>query len=95
MTASCLSTSWSAGLPRTLPAPGVAPLRVPPVAAPRRRRSLLPVRPLLRRRDHHRVGCLALVGSLLLAAAWLAPEQPQAQADICLRHNGVAACRVW
>jgi hypothetical protein len=31
----------------------------------------------------------------LLAALLLAPEQPQAQADICQRHNGTAACRVW
>jgi hypothetical protein len=31
----------------------------------------------------------------LLAALLLAPEQPQAQADICQRHNGAAACRVW
>ncbi|MEY4772775.1 hypothetical protein [Vulcanococcus sp.] len=31
----------------------------------------------------------------LLAALLLVPEQPQAQADICQRHNGAAACRVW
>ena len=30
-----------------------------------------------------------------LAALLLLPEQPQAQADICQRHNGAAACRVW
>ena len=35
------------------------------------------------------------VVSGLLAALLLAPEQPQAQADICQRHNGAAACRVW
>ena len=32
----------------------------------------------------------AVLGVLLLA-----PEQPQAQADICQRHNSAAACRVW
>ena len=36
-----------------------------------------------------------LLAALLLAALLLAPEQPQAQADICQRHNGAAACRVW
>ena len=35
-----------------------------------------------------------LLVSLLLVAV-LAPEQPQAQAEICQRHNGAAACRVW
>ncbi len=35
------------------------------------------------------------VAALLLAAALLAPEQPAAQAAICERHNGQAACRVW
>lgn len=42
--------------------------------------------------------CLALawlVAALLAAAALLAPEQPSAQAAICQRHNGLAACRVW
>ena len=38
---------------------------------------------------------LALVVLLLLGAALIAPEQPVAQADICERHNGAAACRVW
>jgi hypothetical protein len=38
---------------------------------------------------------LALVPGLVLVAALLAPEQPIAQADICQRHNGAAACRVW
>ena len=33
--------------------------------------------------------------ALVLAAALLAPEQPAAQAEICQRHNGVSACRVW
>lgn len=59
------------------------------------RPSLLPVEPLLRQGERRTLGCVLLVASLLMAAAWLAPEQPQAQADICLRHNGVAACRVW
>jgi len=36
-----------------------------------------------------------LVGGVLTAALWLAPESPQDQAAICQRHNGVAACRVW
>ena len=38
---------------------------------------------------------LAMVGAALVVAALLVPEQPAAQADICQRHNGVAACRVW
>jgi hypothetical protein len=38
---------------------------------------------------------LVVVSGLVLAAALLAPEQPIAQADICQRHNGAAACRVW
>jgi hypothetical protein len=38
---------------------------------------------------------MAVIGLLLLLAALLAPEQPLAQADICQRHNGLAACRVW
>ncbi|MEN9541153.1 MAG: hypothetical protein RLZZ459_1244 [Cyanobacteriota bacterium] len=38
---------------------------------------------------------LVVVGVLLIAAVVLAPEQPLAQADICERHNGAAACRVW
>ena len=33
--------------------------------------------------------------ALVLAAALLAPEQPAAQAEICQRHNGASACRVW
>ena len=36
-----------------------------------------------------------LVAVLLAAAAVLAPEQPSAEAAICQRHNGEAACRVW
>jgi hypothetical protein len=38
---------------------------------------------------------LPAVVSLVLAAALVAPEQPRAQAEICERHNGPAACRVW
>jgi hypothetical protein len=38
---------------------------------------------------------LALVSGLVLAAVLLAPEQPMAQAEICQRYNGAAACRVW
>ena len=37
----------------------------------------------------------AVVLGLVLGAALLAPEQPRAQAEICERHNGVAACRIW
>jgi hypothetical protein len=43
-------------------------------------------------------GCsvgLYAVAALLLLAVLLAPEQPLAQASICERHNGPAACRVW
>lgn len=38
---------------------------------------------------------VVIVIVLLLAAVLFAPEQPIAQADICERHNGTAACRVW
>jgi len=38
---------------------------------------------------------LPAVLGLVLGAALLAPEQPRAQAEICQRHNGVAACRIW
>jgi len=38
---------------------------------------------------------LPLVLVLTLAAALLAPEQPGAQAEICQRHNGASACRIW
>jgi hypothetical protein len=40
-------------------------------------------------------GLLAGVGLLVAAATLLAPEQPAAQAEICQRHNGAAACRIW
>jgi hypothetical protein len=42
-----------------------------------------------------RVRRVPLALALVLVAALLAPEQPIAQADICQRHNGAAACRVW
>ena len=42
-----------------------------------------------------RGGGLAVIAAILLGVALLAPEQPVAQADICQRHNGLAACRVW
>ena len=38
---------------------------------------------------------LPAVLGLVLGAALLAPEQPRAQAEICERHNGSAACRIW
>ena len=38
---------------------------------------------------------LPAVLGLVLGAALLAPEQPRAQAEICERHNGAAACRIW
>lgn len=38
---------------------------------------------------------LPAVVALVLGAALVAPEQPRAQAEICERHNGPAACRVW
>jgi hypothetical protein len=48
-------------------------------------------RPLLR----NRVRARGLLLPVVLAAALLAPEQPRAQAEICVRHNGEAACRIW
>jgi hypothetical protein len=38
---------------------------------------------------------LPAVVAMVLGAALLAPEQPRAQAEICERHNGAAACRIW
>lgn len=44
----------------------------------------------------HAVAALPLlVVALVLAAALVAPEQPEQLAAICERHNGPAACRVW
>jgi hypothetical protein len=58
------------------------------------RGRLLPLARLLRRL---RVadGLLPLALLLVLGIALIAPEQPDVQADICQRHNGPAACRVW
>jgi hypothetical protein len=36
-----------------------------------------------------------VVAGLLMLAALVAPEQPDRQQEICLRHNTAAACRVW
>lgn len=41
------------------------------------------------------LGWLLGVGLLVAGASLLAPEQPAAQAEICQRHNGAAACRIW
>jgi hypothetical protein len=51
--------------------------------------------PVARLRVRPRQLLLPAVVVMVLAAAVLAPEQPAAQAEICERHNGVAACRVW
>ena len=79
MTASCFST----------------PLLVAhalPVAHGLRRPSLrVPARTWVRARGL----LLPAVLGLVLGAALLAPEQPRSQAEICERHNGVAACRIW
>jgi len=57
--------------------------------------SLLAAAPMVRPRIRRRELVLPVVVALLLGAALLAPEQPAAQAEICQRHNGVAACRIW
>ena len=49
----------------------------------------------MRTRIRRRQLVLPAVVALVLGAALLAPEQPAAQAEICERHNGVAACRIW
>jgi hypothetical protein len=33
--------------------------------------------------------------SLVLVVAVLAPEAPEREEGICVRHNGPVACRVW
>ena len=38
---------------------------------------------------------IASAATVLFLALVIAPEQPQAQAEICERHNGAAACRIW
>ena len=79
MTASCFSTP-----------PLVA--HALPVAHGLRRPSLrVPARTRVRARGL----LLPAVLGLVLGAALLAPEQPRSQAEICERHNGVAACRIW
>jgi hypothetical protein len=52
-------------------------------------------RPLVRPRLRARGLALPAVIALVLGAALLVPEQPRAQAEICERHNGAAACRIW
>jgi len=79
MTASCLST------------PCLAPAGFVPLASGRLSARLRAAR----RGTRGCAGGLLAVVALLLAAALLAPEQPLAQASICERHNGAAACRVW
>ena len=79
MTASCFSTP----LPVAHALPVAHGLRRPCLRVPVR--SRVRVRGLL----------LPAVLGLVLGAALLAPEQPRAQAEICQRHNGVAACRIW
>ncbi|MDM7959247.1 MAG: hypothetical protein QUV04_05740 [Synechococcus sp. WH 8007] len=58
-----------------------------------------PVRVRPRRRprvgvERRLVGFSALA-LMLVSALLLAPDQPEAQAEICQRHNGAAACRIW
>lgn len=84
MTASCLSTPLPAPL---LQRPQRHPQRLPRWHRLQRRLPRLRLAPGVRE--------LVLVLVLLMAAVLLAPEQPLAQADICERHNGAAACRVW
>ena len=57
--------------------------------------SLLVASSSVRTRIRRRQLVLPAVVALVLGAALLAPEQPAAQAEICERHNGVAACRIW
>ena len=57
--------------------------------------SLLATAPGVRTRIQRRQLVWPAVVALVLGAALLAPEQPAAQAEICERHNGVAACRIW
>jgi len=53
--------------------------------------------PLRRRAGIAPGGVLAIASAatVLFLALVVAPEQPQAQAEICERHNGAAACRIW
>jgi hypothetical protein len=81
--ATSLSASLSASLPASLAG------RVRPVLAAHPSRAARGLASAQSLRG------LALVGLFLVLAALLAPEQPRAQAEICERHNGAAACRVW
>lgn len=89
MTASCLSTPFAPpSSPRLRRVRPLAPGPRPGTALPSEASS----------GDLGGAGCwpvAGLVALLLLAAALVAPEQPAAQAAICERHNGAAACRVW
>ena len=38
---------------------------------------------------------IILAGALLMAAVFMAPEEPAEQASICQRLHSVDACRVW
>ncbi|WP_413441610.1 hypothetical protein [Synechococcus sp. MIT S1220] len=38
---------------------------------------------------------IVITAALLVCAAFAAPEEPNEQASICLRHHSPAACRVW
>ncbi|MCP9873976.1 hypothetical protein KBY92_10430 [Synechococcus sp. Cruz CV-v-12] len=52
-------------------------------------------RPQAGRRSRLGAPAALVVGLLLVAAAVIAPERPEDQGEICLRHNSPAACRVW
>ena len=38
---------------------------------------------------------LIIPAGLIIGALVIAPEEPDQQASICLRHHSPAACRVW
>ncbi|CAK6697064.1 hypothetical protein [Synechococcus sp. CBW1107] len=50
---------------------------------------------MVRPRVRPRQLLIPAVVALVFAAVLVAPEQPRAQAEICERYNGPAACRVW
>ncbi|QVV69259.1 hypothetical protein [Synechococcus sp. LA31] len=52
-------------------------------------------RPMVRPRVRPRQLLIPAVVAFVFAAVLVAPEQPRAQAEICERYNGPAACRVW
>lgn len=74
-------------------------LAQPSVVQPRGvRRPLEGPRRSMRRAFPAVASCSSVLGMalvLMLVAAVVAPEQPVRQGDICERHNGPAACRVW